>query len=81
MAYEVRLFALLRERVGTERWAYEADGVVTGSALLAAFFDAHPDLDGLRNVTRLAVNQSFCDADLELKPGDELALIPPVSGG
>ena len=54
---------------------------MTGMRLMQSFFEAFPELDGLRQVTRLAVNQSFCTEDLELDPSDELALIPPVSGG
>jgi len=79
--YRVRLFALLQEKAGTDVWVHESPSVLTGSALLNAFFDAHPDLEALRHVTRLAVNQAFCVQDARLDPADELALIPPVSGG
>ena len=79
--YSVKLFASLKEKAGSGIWQYQADAPLTGSALLAAFFDAHPATAALRGVTRLAVNQAFCTADTVLRPGDELALIPPVSGG
>lgn len=81
MVYTVKLFALLKERVGTGNWRYETPHALKGSALIAAFFDAHPELEGLRKVTRLAVNQAFREDDPDLAEGDELALIPPVSGG
>ena len=81
MRYQVKLFALLKERAGTPNWTHESNGPLTGGQLLAAFFDAHPALDGLRKVTRLAVNQAFCEGDPTLAEADELALIPPVSGG
>ncbi|MDJ0838669.1 MAG: MoaD/ThiS family protein [Acidobacteriota bacterium] len=81
MQYQVKLFALLKERAGSASWSCQSDEALTGSQLLAAFFDAHPSLNGLRTVTRLAVNQAFCEGDPVLAEGDELALIPPVSGG
>ena len=81
MRYDVRLFALLKERVGQANWAFESEKALSGTELLTAFFDAHPQLDGLRRVTRLAVNQAFVSGNPTLAPGDELALIPPVSGG
>jgi molybdopterin converting factor small subunit len=52
-----------------------------GSQLLAAFFDRFNELEGLRAVTRLAVNRAFTATDPLLDTADELALIPPVSGG
>ncbi len=81
MRYEVKLFALLKERVGNAKWVYECDKPLHAKALITTFFDKHGELEGLRHVTRLAVNQAFCSDDPALSPQDELALIPPVSGG
>jgi len=81
MRYEVKLFALLKERVGSATWVYESEEALNAKALMTAFFDQHKSLEGLRDVTRLAVNQAFCNGDPSLSSGDELALIPPVSGG
>jgi molybdopterin synthase catalytic subunit/molybdopterin converting factor small subunit len=70
----VRLFAGLREQAGwSER---ELDGV-------AAVRDVWPAL-GLGDEPPgllYAVNQAYADRDRELADGDEVALIPPVSGG
>ncbi len=79
--YRVQLFASLREQTGQERWTLATESPIAGAALLAEFFDAFPELDGLRRVTRLAVNQAFLTEDRPLDEEDELALIPPVSGG
>ena len=43
--------------------------------------DAHPGLAGLRNRIRLTRNSEFARSGELFKPGDEIALIPPVSGG
>jgi len=72
----VRLFAALRERAGAEEVELELpDGARVGDALAR-----------LDELTRgvpvvMAVNQEYADRSDTLQPGDELALIPPVSGG
>lgn len=81
MTYKLFLFAVLKDKVGSDSWSYASSEPLLGSQVLTAFFDAHPQLNGLRKVTRLAVNQAFCSGDPQLSPEDELALIPPVSGG
>jgi molybdopterin synthase catalytic subunit len=72
----VRLFAMLRERAGKSEVELElADGATVRDAL-----DALGDLAaGLPLV--MAVNRDYAPEDRVLAPGDELALIPPVSGG
>lgn len=81
MKYTVKLFASLKEQTGKSEWHLESNEALTGSALLTAFFDQYPQTSKLRGVTRLAVNQAFCADDPQLAESDELALIPPVSGG
>jgi MoaE-MoaD fusion protein len=76
MKVTVRLFAALRERAGTEEMELELpEGARVGDALAR--------LEGLAGGLRLvmAVNREYADPDVPLRPGDELALIPPVSGG
>lgn len=81
MHYTVQLFASLRERTGLKIWQHYSSEALTGKALLEAFFSAFPETAALSKVTRLAVNQSFCRDEAALSAEDELALIPPVSGG
>jgi molybdopterin synthase catalytic subunit len=76
MVVTVRLFAMLRERAGAPELALELpDG--------ARVADALEQLDHLAGGLPLvmAVNREYADADHLLDAGDELALIPPVSGG
>ncbi len=76
MRVSVRLFAGLRERAGEDQIELElADGASVGDAL-AALSDL---TDGISVV--MAVNREYADAATPLSAGDELALIPPVSGG
>jgi len=82
MEIEVRLFAMLRERAGTNTVAVEVpDGATVGDAL-AAVGRQHGlgDLIEAMPVV-MAVNREYAGTDDALSAGDELALIPPVSGG
>ena len=76
MEVTVRLFAMLRERAGTAEMVLELpDGANVRDAL-----DRLGDLaDGIPLV--LAVNREYASEHQVLDTGDELALIPPVSGG
>jgi MoaE-MoaD fusion protein len=70
----VRLFAGLRERAGWSR--RELEGVARVADVWPAL-DLGDEPPGLA----YAVNRSYADRDTELRDGDEVALIPPVSGG
>jgi len=75
MKVKVRLFAVLRERAGSDTVDVELpDGATVRDAIAAVAV-----ADGLPVV--MAVNREVAAADVVLGPGDELALIPPVSGG
>jgi molybdopterin converting factor subunit 1 len=82
MVVHVRLFAMLRERVGKDSVDVELDEGATVEDALEAVGRQH-DLDDLitRMPVAMAVNRGYADANHELREGDELALIPPVSGG
>ncbi|MEZ4471651.1 MAG: molybdenum cofactor biosynthesis protein MoaE [bacterium] len=82
MPIEVLLFAIARERAGTDAAHLTlADGATLGDAL-AALFERYPGLTPLRPYLRFAVNEAFeADLDRVLAAGDVLAVIPPVAGG
>ena len=74
MGVKVRLFAGLRERAGwSER---ELDGVARVEDVWPAL-SLGPEPDGLL----YAVNKEYAARERELADGDEVAIIPPVSGG
>jgi molybdenum cofactor biosynthesis protein MoaC/molybdopterin converting factor subunit 1 len=79
---QVRLFAMLRERAGRDSLELEVpDGATVGDAM--ALLAREPGLDAVldRLPVRAARNREYVDEGERLEPGDELALIPPVSGG
>jgi molybdopterin synthase catalytic subunit/molybdopterin converting factor small subunit len=72
----IRLFAGLRERAGRDELELELpDGARVADALAQVQHLA----PGVSLV--LAVNREYADGDVVLQPGDELAVVPPVSGG
>jgi molybdopterin converting factor subunit 1 len=76
MRVSVRLFAALRERAGTDVVELELADEASVADALAQLKEI---IDGSSVV--MAVNQHYADPGVRLHPGDELALIPPVSGG
>jgi MoaE-MoaD fusion protein len=76
MRVRVRLFAVLRERAGAQQIELELpDGALVSDALqrVSGLTDGVPVV--------MAVNQEYADPSTTLRAGDEVALIPPVSGG
>jgi molybdopterin converting factor subunit 1 len=77
MEVTVRLFAMLRERAGAREVTLELpDGARVSDALAALGDIAPPELPLV-----MAINREYARDDRVLDAGDELALIPPVSGG
>jgi molybdopterin synthase catalytic subunit/molybdopterin converting factor small subunit len=78
----VRLFAILRERAGSESIEVDlAEGATVADALRA--LSELPALAGVldRLPVAMAVNREYATTDTRLVAQDELALIPPISGG
>jgi molybdopterin synthase catalytic subunit len=75
------MFAMLRDRAGVAEFVLELPEGATVSQAGAAVAQRFPSTRGLMERCRAAVNLSYEDADTVLRNGDELALIPPVSGG
>lgn len=76
MRVRVRLFAALRERAGVPELELELpEGALVGDAIdqTKALTEGIP--------VAVAVNEEYVDVDTMLHEGDELALIPPISGG
>jgi len=78
---KVLFFARVREAVGCAEFNLSADGALTQAEVWAALVKAFPDLAEFRKAARLARNETYLLPDEVLQPGDEIAVIPPVSGG
>lgn len=74
----VRFFAVLRERAGCEERSLELPAGSTVGDLLDRLGREIPDLP---SGVAAAVDRTYAPREQELRDGQELALIPPVSGG
>ncbi len=81
----VLYFAWLRERIGAAEESFELPAEVATLAGLIAWLSArderHAQALADRRLVRAAVNQDFADPDTPIRPGDEVAFFPPVTGG
>jgi len=83
MQVRVLVFGVLRDHFGTaEQWVELPGETGSVAALLAQLRrEAAPELSGLWGSLAVAVNQQYAKATDPLHAGDEVALLPPVSGG
>jgi molybdopterin converting factor subunit 1 len=80
MRVSVRLFAGLRERAGADRLEVELPEDARVADVLAAMASTPVGALGPRECV-VAVNREYASADEPVRAGDEVALVPPVSGG
>ncbi|HET9233266.1 MAG TPA: molybdenum cofactor biosynthesis protein MoaE, partial [Candidatus Eisenbacteria bacterium] len=81
MRVDVVFFAALRESAGTSRTQVELPDGARGSDLRALLIQLRPSLADLIRASRLAQGVDFIDEERLLTDGEEIVLIPPVSGG
>ncbi|MDA0734882.1 MAG: molybdopterin converting factor subunit 1 [Chloroflexi bacterium] len=77
----VTFFALYRERAGLRQLALELPDGGTVTDLTDTIRQRFPNLAPPDVKIVVAVNAEYADPDLALHEGDEVCLIPPVSGG
>ncbi|MDA1347690.1 MAG: molybdopterin converting factor subunit 1 [Chloroflexi bacterium] len=77
------MFASYRDRAGTAQLELDLPDGSTVARMADSLLEAHPAILPGKNPSRLvvAVNQEYQLHDHVLSDGDEVALIPPVSGG
>ncbi|AFZ55222.1 MoaD/ThiS family protein [Cyanobacterium aponinum AL20118] len=78
----VKLFAIYQETYQKEEITLKLEKEITVKQLLQDFIvQEKPELKPWENITRFAVNLQFVEPNFILNDQDEIALIPPVSGG
>ena len=77
----VRYFAAVRELLGARDETIVVETTTTVAAFFAGLAQRHPELGRLKKHLRIAVNLEFAEDTDPVRPGDEVALIPPVAGG
>jgi len=81
VAVEICYFAWVRDRLGRERDRMHLPAQVDEAELRRMLGEQEPLLMDMLGKCRIAHNHAFVRGGVELVDGDELALIPPVSGG
>ena len=77
----VRFFGPVKDLAGTEGLTLELPPAASGNVAFDSLAARYPGLHRWRSSIRLAVNLQYVDFDHPLDNGDEVALIPPISGG
>jgi molybdopterin synthase sulfur carrier subunit len=77
----VKLFAAYQEAYGVPEMTMELADGTTVSEVLDRLIANRPELNQWRDLTRLGINLQFVAPETTLHDGDEVVLIPPVSGG
>lgn len=77
---KIRLFGAAADRAGTRETEIET-GATTLGELWPLLAEMHPDLEPMRETLAFAVNEEYARGDARVAPGDEVAVLPPVSGG
>ena len=77
----VLLFAHLRNVAGRAEFDLKLEQPVDMDGLWHHLRTVHPELEPFRSSVRLALNSEYVGRDARFADADEVALIPPVSGG
>jgi len=80
MKYNVKAFGVVKDIVGGKLVVVESAKPLTVSELLQRLEALYPTITSLRSLL-VAVNREYADGERSITPSDEIALIPPVSGG
>ncbi len=81
MTVTVRLFAMLKHVAGFEQCQLELPNGADGRVARLRLAQHAPMLSDHLDFCRLAINFAYQPWEVSLRHGDELCLIPPVSGG
>lgn len=78
---EVLLFGAAADRAGTRKVRLEVGERTTVDDVWTLLVEENPDLSPMRDTLAFAVNGEYAKLDETVGPGDEVAVLPPVSGG
>jgi molybdopterin converting factor subunit 1 len=81
MRVKVRLFARLRDIVGASELERDVASDATARDVWDGLSREHPELGAYGSVSSCAVNEEYASFASRLREGDEVAFLPPVSGG
>lgn len=77
----IKLFAAYQDAYGVSELQRQFPLHTPVKAVLNQLIAEKPELEIWKPLTRFAINLKFVEGDVPLQSGDEVVLIPPVSGG
>ncbi|HEY1526898.1 MAG TPA: molybdenum cofactor biosynthesis protein MoaE [Candidatus Angelobacter sp.] len=81
MRVRVLLFGQLKDIVGRQEDSLDLESGALLSVVMAHYSSRYPKFQGLTNSIACSINQEYAQGSAVLKEGDEVGLLPPVSGG
>ena len=78
---EVLLFGAAADRAGTRKVQLDVEESATLAEVWPLLAERYPELSSMRDTLAFAVNGEYARMDEAVGPGDEVAVLPPVSGG
>ena len=82
MTIRLLFFSLIRDIAGVEEMDFDLSSEqVSVSELLGVLYEKFDGLEAWNDKLLIAINCEYADRDDLIKPGDEVAVMPPVQGG
>jgi molybdopterin converting factor subunit 1 len=81
MKVKTKFFAAIKDIIGASEVELELPAGMTAGDLFQRYCRQHPSLNHHAHHTMISVNLEFVPSETLLHEGDEVAFIPPVSGG
>ncbi len=78
---KVLLFGAAADRAGIRETELPVEEGLTLAEIWPLLAERHPDLAPMRDTLAFAVNGEYARGNDGVSPGDEIAVLPPVSGG
>jgi molybdopterin converting factor subunit 1 len=78
---KVLFFGAAADRAGTRETALDVQDGATLAEIWPLIVEQHADLAPMRDTLAFAVNGEYARGEDAVSPGDEVAVLPPVSGG
>ena len=80
MDFQLLLFGITKDIIGNSPFSIRLEGENSAGNLKKVLINSYPRLKDLNSIA-VAVNGEYAEESTIINPGDEIALIPPVSGG
>jgi len=78
---QVLFFGAAADRAGTRETELQVENGTTLAEIWPLLVERYPDLGPMRDTLAFAVNNEYARGEAPVSPGDEVAVLPPVSGG